>query len=264
MTVRFARSGAVGTLTLDRQARRNALTPRMCAELAAFGAELERDHALRCLVVTGAGSAFSAGLDLEEGMAMLAEWAELPVGEELVARGLRLAESVAWIPRLRCPSVAAVRGPAYGAGGQLALACDFRIFADDARLGLVETRYGLLPDMGATVRLPRLVGDGRARRMILLGEVVDAPEALRIGLADEVVPHDAVDVAAAGLARRLAAQPPLAVRGARRAMEAAWGVDVDAGLRAAVEAQAVCLTSADFAEGRRALAEGRPPCWRGQ
>ncbi len=264
MTVRFARSGAVGTLTLDRQARRNALTPRMCAELAALGAELERDHALRCLVVTGAGPAFSAGLDLGEGMAMLAEWAELQVGDELVARGLRLAESVAWIPRLRCPSVAAVRGPVNGAGGQLALACDFRIFADDARLGLVETRYGLLPDMGATVRLLRLVGDSRARRMILLGEVIDAPEALRIGLADEVVPHDAVDAAAAGLARRLAAQPPLAVRGARRAMEAAWGVDVDAGLRAAIEAQAVCLTSADFAEGRRALAEGRPPCWRGQ
>ena len=175
MTVRFARSGAVGTLTVDRPARRNALTPRMCAELAAIGAGLERDHALRCLVVTGAGPAFSAGLDLDEGMAMLAEWAALPVGEELVARGLRLAESVAWIPRLRCPSVAAVRGPAYGAGGQVALACDFRIFADDARLGLVETRYGLLPDMGATVRLRRLVGDSRARRMILLGEVVNAP-----------------------------------------------------------------------------------------
>ncbi len=264
MTVRFRRSGPVGAVTLDRPARRNALTPAMCAELAALGVELERDDSLRCLVVAGTGPAFSAGLDIDEGMAMLAEWAQLPVGEELIARGLGLAGSVAWIPRLRCPSVAAVRGQAYGAGAQLALACDFRIVADDARIGLVETSYGLLPDMGATVRLPRIVGDGRARRMILLGEVVDAAEALRIGLADEVVPADALNAAAKALACRVAAQPPLAVRGARRAMEVGWGADADAGLRAAVEAQAVCLTSADFAEARRALAEGRPPCWTGR
>ncbi len=118
----------------------------------------------------------------------LADFAGRPDDEHTLAAGRAAAGTFSWIPGLGCASVAAVRGHAYGAGLQLALACDFRIFAEGTKVGLTETRYGLLPDMGATVRLPRIVGEARARELILLGDVIDAEQALRIGLANQVVP----------------------------------------------------------------------------
>ncbi|HEV2241401.1 MAG TPA: enoyl-CoA hydratase/isomerase family protein [Streptosporangiaceae bacterium] len=264
-TIRFQRQEGIGTLTLARPGKRNAQNPLMWHELARLGSELVPDEALRCLVVTGDGPVFSAGIDLVEGMAgILADLAEQPLDEHSRARGMAAAGAFGWIPDLGCASVAAVRGHAYGAGLQLALACDFRIFAEGTKVGLLETRYGLLPDMGATVRLPRIVGESRARELILLGDVIDAAEALRIGLANRVVAGDDLEAAAAELAARLAAQPPLAVRGARRALDAAWHSAPEESLRLALEEQIRCLRSDDFAEARQALAEGRAPHWRGR
>jgi enoyl-CoA hydratase/carnithine racemase len=264
-TIRYERQDGIGTLTLARPGKRNAQNPLMWRELARLGAELLPDETLRCLVVTGEGPAFSAGIDLVEGMAgMLGDWAGQPAGERNVAEAMAAAGTFSWIPALDCPSVAAVRGHALGAGLQLALACDFRIVAEGAKLGLPETRYGLLPDMGATVRLPRIVGESRARELILLGEVIDAAEALRIGLANRVVADEDLDAAAAEFAGRLAAQPPVAVRGARRAIDAAWYRDAEESFRVALEGQLRCLESEDFKEGLQALAERRTPHWRGR
>jgi enoyl-CoA hydratase/carnithine racemase len=264
-TIRFQRYEGIGTLTLARPGKRNAQNPLMWYELARLGSELVPDEALRCLVVTGDGPVFSAGIDLVEGMAgILADLAEQPLDEHSRARGMAAASAFGWIPDLGCASVAAVHGHAYGAGLQLALACDFRIFAEGTQVGLLETRYGLLPDMGATVRLPRIVGESRARELILLGDVIDAAEALRIGLANRVVAGDELEAAAAELAARLAAQPPLAVRGARRALDAAWHSGPEESLRLALEEQIRCLRSDDFAEARQAMAEGRAPHWRGR
>jgi enoyl-CoA hydratase/carnithine racemase len=263
-TIRYERHGDIGTLTLARPGKRNAQNPLMWQELAGLGAELLPDETLRCLVVTGEGPTFSAGIDLVEGLGgMLADWDERSP-EDSLAAGLAAAGTFSWIPELGCASVAAVRGHAYGAGLQLALACDFRIFAEGAKVGLLETRYGLMPDMGATVRLPRIVGEGRARELILLGEIIDAAEALRIGLANQVVGDGELETAAAGLAARLAAQPPLAVRGARRAIDAAWHHGAAESLRLALEEQLHCVRSDDFKEARQALAEGRSPQWRGR
>ncbi|GAS92256.1 enoyl-CoA hydratase/isomerase family protein [Mycolicibacterium brisbanense] len=246
-TLDYSRRGGIGTLTLNRPDKLNALNPQMREELCRLGALLADDDTLRCLVVTGAGTSFSAGLDLSEAMTgTLAQFVGRTPDEETVALGLGIAGVFEFIPELPCPSVAAVRGHAYGAGLQLALACDFRIFAADARVGLTESRYGLLPDMGATFRLPRIVGEGRARELILLGEIIDAAEALRIGLANRVVAGDELDYAADEFAERLAAQPSLAVRGARAAIEAGRHLGSAAALRVAVEAQARCLNSADF------------------
>ena len=118
--------------------------------------------------------------------------------------------------------------------------------------------------MGATFRLPRIVGESRARELILLGDVIDAAEALRIGLANRVVADGELESAAAELAGRLAGQPPLAVRGARRAIDAAWLSGLEASLRTAIEGQVRCLESDDFKEARQAMVEGRPPRWRGR
>jgi enoyl-CoA hydratase len=264
-TIRFRREGDVGTLTLARPEKRNAQNPLMWKELARLGADLLADDTLRCLVVTGEGPTFSAGIDLVEGMGgMLAGFAERPLDDGDLATGTAAAGTFNWIPDLGCASIAAVRGHAYGAGLQLALACDFRVLSENARVGLLETRYGLLPDMGATFRLPRIVGESRARELILLGDVIDAAEALRIGLANRVVPDGDLETAAAELAGRLAAQPPLAVRGSRRAIEAGWHSEPEASLRAAVREQVRCLESDDFKEALRALAEGRPPRWQGR
>jgi enoyl-CoA hydratase/carnithine racemase len=264
-TIRFERQAEIGTLTLARPAKLNAQNPRMWQELQDLGRRLRTDEALRCLVVTGEGRAFSAGIDLVEGMAgLLANLADGIPDEQSMAAGLQAAGTFSWIPQLSCPSVAAVRGHAYGAGLQLALACDFRIFAENARVGLIETRYGLLPDMGATVRLPRIIGESRARELILLGEVIDAAEALRIGLANRVVPDEDLESAAEEFAGRLAAQPPLAVSGARRAIDAAWYRDAEASFQIAVEEQLRCITSEDFKEAGRAFSEGRAPRWQGR
>jgi enoyl-CoA hydratase len=264
-TIRYQRDGDIGTLTLARPGKRNAQNPLMWEELAQLGAELLPDETLRCLVVTGEGSTFSAGIDLVEGLAgMIADLADRPDDEDARAAGLAAAGTFCWIPNLGCASVAAVRGHAYGAGLQLALACDFRIFAEGTKVGLLETRYGILPDMGATVRLPRIVGESRARELILLGDVIDAAEALRIGLANRVVADADLDAAAGELAGRLAAQPPIAIRGARRAIDAAWHHDPDTSFRLALDEQTRCLKSEDFKEAGRAMAEGRSPQWRGR
>jgi enoyl-CoA hydratase/carnithine racemase len=264
-TIRYERHEHVGTLTLARPEKRNAQNPLMWQELARVGAELTADQTLRCLVVAGDGPSFSAGIDLVEGMAgLLAELSERPPDQDALQSGLGVAGTFAWIPKLSCPSVAAVQGHAYGAGLQLALSCDFRIFAGSAKVGLIETRFGILPDMGATVRLPRIVGESRARELILLGEVIDAPEALRIGMANRVVEEEELASTAAELAGRLAAQPPLAMRGARRAIDAAWYENPDDSFRVAVEEQIRCLTSHDFTEARRAMAAGRRAEWQGR
>jgi len=264
-TIRYRRHGDIGTLTLARPDKRNAQNPLMWQELATLGADLLPDETLRCLVVTGEGPTFSAGIDLVEGIAgMVAGWAERLADEHTLAEGTAAAKTFSWIPDLGCASIAAVRGHAYGAGLQLALACDFRIFAAGTKVGLPETRYGLLPDMGATVRLPRIVGESRARELILLGSTIDAAEALRIGLANQVVASQDLDDAAAEFARRLAAQPPLAIRGARRAIDAAWHCSPEESFRRAIEAQIRCIGSEDFKEARQAMTEGRAPHWRGR
>lgn len=264
-TIRYERQAGIGTLTLARPAKRNAQNPLMWEELTRLGAGLLADESLRCLVVAGEGQDFSAGIDLVEGMTgKLAEFAERPADESALAAGVATAGTFGWIADLGCASVAAVQGHAYGAGLQLALACDFRVFARNAKAGLLETRYGILPDMGATFRLPRIVGESRARELILLGEVIDADQALRIGLANRVVDDSELAEAAAGLAGRLAAQPPLAVRGARRAIDAAWYRGPAESLRVALEGQLRCLKSEDFREARQALVEGRAPNWQGR
>ena len=264
-TIRFERRGHVGTLTLARPGKRNAQNPLMWRELAGLGAKLLDTPDLRCLVVTGEGPSFSAGIDLVEGLAgAVAAWAEAPDDPATRAAGEAAVNTFSWIPRLHCASVAAVNGHAYGAGLQLALSCDFRIFAEGAQAGLLETRYGLLPDMGATVRLPRIVGEARATELILLGEIIDAAEAFRIGLANRVVPDADLVAAATEMAGRLAAQPPLAISGARRAIAAAWHQDPGESLRVALEEQRRCITSEDFQEAGRALTQGRAPRWQGR
>jgi enoyl-CoA hydratase/carnithine racemase len=268
-TLVLERRGPVAWLRLNRPAKRNAQTRGMWDELRGVGAELVGDPGVRCLVVTGEGSSFSAGIDLRE---LAGGDGDLPSAghgsgradqDPLVAMIGQIQTAFTWIPAAPFPSVAAVNGHALGAGLQLALACDLRVLASDALVGLIEFRWGLLPDLGGTEWLPRIVGAARARELVLTAARVDAEEALRIGLANRVVAPDELEVAATELAGTLAAQPPLAVRNARRALDAAFDTP-GRSLELAALGQAECLRSADFAEAVRAAAERRQPQYQGR
>lgn len=272
-TLRFERDGHVGRLVLSRPDRLNAFTMQMWQELAALGARLLDDPGdLRALVVTGAGRAFSSGIDtsvftdgsfgaaVDGGPGGTDE--RTGAGGGLVALIQRTQEAYTWLEEAPFATIAAVRGYALGAGLQLALACDLRIVAEGTSLGLLELRYGMMPDLGGTQRLPRLVGPGKAKELIFTGARIDAAEALRIGLCERVVHEDRLDAEAAELAALIAGQPPLAVRGAKAAVHAAGDLPRRDGLRVEAEGQAVCLASEDLREAMVAFASQRTPVYR--
>jgi len=260
--------GTVGRLVLDRPDTLNAFTVEMWREMRDLGAELLADPGdLRALVVIGEGRAFSSGIDtsvftsdrgVEELLADNAPRHDDPV----VAGILAAQDAYTWLEEAPFATIAAVRGHALGAGLQLALACDIRIVARGTKLGLLEFKYGILPDLGGTQRLPRLVGPGKAKELIFTAARIDAEEAGRIGLAERVVADDELEAVARDLAHEIAAQPPLAVRGAKRAVNAAMsGATVRDGLLVEAEAQSTCLRSHDMKEAITAFVEDRPPVY---
>jgi enoyl-CoA hydratase/carnithine racemase len=268
-TLRLDRDGPVGWLRLNRPDKLNSFTIQMWRELAELGEKLSGDGDLRALVVTGEGRAFSSGIDTsvftssERGDAIRDETGSRH-DDPVVAGVLRTQDAYTWLEEAPFATIAAVRGYALGAGLQLALACDVRIVSEGTKLGLLELKYGILPDLGGTQRLPRLVGPGKAKELIFTGAQIDAAEALRIGLAERVVADAELDREAGELAAQIAAQPPLAVRGVKRAVDAASTMTVREGLLVEAEAQAVCLQSDDMREAITAFVEQRPPRYQGR
>jgi enoyl-CoA hydratase/carnithine racemase len=268
-TLRFKVKEGVAWVRLNRPDRLNAFTPQMWAEMRTLGRELLADPGdIRVLVVSGEGRAFSSGIDtsvFSEGLSGddLGD-DETPTRHDTPAVNaiLTAQDAYNWLAEVPFVTVAAIRGFALGAGLQLALACDIRIAARGTRMGLLELQYGILPDLGGTQRLPRIVGIGKAIELISTAAKIDADEAFRIGLVERVVGDEELWETADDLAATIAAQPPLAVRGTKRAVHAALdGRSVRDGLVVEAEAQAVCLASNDFREAITAFVEGRPPVY---
>ncbi len=246
-------TAGIAVLTLNRPAARNAINLEMVEEIRAALGDLAGDGTTRVLVLTGAGSAFASGADIRELRGRRA-------GDAL--RGINSSLFLE-IERFALPTIAAVRGYALGGGCELALACDLRIAGESARFGQPEVGLGIIPAAGATYRLPRLIGAGRARELILTGRVIDAAEALRIGLVNRVVPDDRVLDEARSTATLIARQGPLALRAAKLALRAAvYGPD--AGDTVERLAQAILFDSADKREGMTAFLEGRRPRFKGR
>ena len=267
-TLRFERHEHIGWLRLHRPERLNAMTPTMWRELGELGRRVGDDEDLRAVVVIGDGRAFSSGIDT----AVFTDGTGDSIIEDRAARHpdptiagiLAVQDTFTWLERAPYVTIAAMHGYAFGAGLQLALACDLRVLGTGTKLGLLELQYGILPDLGGTQRLPRLVGPSKALQLIVTGARIDAEEAARLGLADVLVADDGVDDAARALADRIAAQPPLAVRGAKRAVHAAVsGRSVADGLLVEAEGQAACLRSTDMTEAIAAFVEQRPPVYKG-
>ena len=267
-TLRFKVKEGVAWLRLNRPDRLNAFTPEMWAEMRALGRVLLADPGdIRVLVVSGEGRAFSSGIDtsvFSSGFGVTDLDDDTPPRHEdpAVNAILTAQDAYNWLAEVPFVTVAAIRGFALGAGLQLALACDIRIAARGTRMGLLELQYGILPDLGGTQRLPRIVGVGKAIELIATAAKIDADEALRIGLVERVVSDEELWETADELAATIATQPPLAVRGMKRAVHAALdGRSVRDGLVLEAEGQAVCITSNDFREAITAFVEGRPPIY---
>ena len=252
--IRVVTGGEIAELVLLRPQARNAMTDAMGAEVRHAVDALNADTAVRVVLVRGDGEAFSAGGDFS----MLAARAQLPEAENRVAMRTFYADFLS-VRALRVPTIAVIGGPAIGAGLCFALACDLRVAAAGVRLAASFVRLGLHPGMGATFLLPRLCGPAAAADLLLTGRAIEAEEALRLGLVNQVHSRDELDVAARALAAQIAAAGPLAVTQTKATLAAAVERDLESALEREAAAQAVSFGTADFREALQAAAERRPP-----
>jgi 2-(1,2-epoxy-1,2-dihydrophenyl)acetyl-CoA isomerase len=259
-TIRLSVEDGVAWITLNRPDRLNAFAGRMRDDLHDAIDRAATSPEVRVIVITGAGRGFCTGADVEVMSDLLARGDDTTF-EGLVEAGMRVVRRLAQVEQ---PVIAAVNGPAAGAGASLALACDFRIASERATIGFTFNRIGLHPDWGATHSLPRLVGPGRAAELVMTGRMVDAREAERIGLFQQVFADDWFMDEVRKLAKELAAKPPLALTLAKRTLAASATSDLDAMLAAEREQQMRCFRSADAREGITAFNEKRKPVFRGE
>jgi enoyl-CoA hydratase/carnithine racemase len=249
----------VAWVTLNRPEARNALTLEIKQGLHALIPALGEDPGVGCVVLTGAGGAFCAGGDTR----VMAEGP--PPEREPRLRLLRREHQVpAAIHRLPKPVIAALPGPAAGAGFALALACDLRILADSAFVTTAYARLALSGDYGASWFLTRLVGPAKARELFFCGDRIDARECLRIGIANQVVPDADLAAAAGALARRIAAGPPIALRYMKENLNRALGESLEACLDTEAERMVAGAFTEDYVEALAALRERREPFFRGR
>ncbi len=255
-SVRVEIEGAVAIVTLARAAKLNALTTVMLEQLEAAAARLEREDAVRVVLLTGEGEkAFCAGADI-------ADWGALDplaFGRRWVWEGHRIFDRIA---RLRQPVIAALNGIAFGGGLELAAAADLRVAEEHARMALPETRIGIVPGWSGTQRLVRRAGPSAVKRLIFTGEPVDAAEALRLGLVDFVCAKGQGLERARALAATMAERAPVAVQIGKQLVNVAEGEEGPATLEAL--AGALAATTEDAREGVAAFREKRPPAYRGR
>ena len=254
--VRTEVTGAVARVTIDRQAKLNALNPEVIAEIDAAFAGLEGEPEVRAVILTGAGDkAFVAGADIGvlAGMGTLTGTEVSRAGQEVLRR----------IERFGKPVIAAVGGYALGGGCELALACHLRIASERARFGLPEVGLGIIPGYGGTVRLARLVGLGRAAELILTGDMIDGTRAAEIGLANAVVPHGELMDRAEKVAARIAGNAPVAVRMALASLYGSSESSMDRALDFEATLFGLLASTGDMKEGMAAFLEKRKPVFRG-
>ncbi len=250
----------IATLTLNRPDRLNALGDTLRDDLLDAVTRTAADAQVRVMVLTGAGKGFCAGGDVKAMNESREAGRERPVLEKMAPSRDRTLLAMRDAPQ---PIIAAINGAAAGAGMNLALACDLRLASTAAKFSQAFVKRGLHPDWGGTYFLPRVVGMAKACELIFTGDLIDAPEALRLGLVSRVVAPEELMTAAHELARKVAAGPPLAIRLAKRALYHNADCDLRQALEFETFAQNVCQDTEDAREGVRAFVEKRAPVFRG-
>jgi enoyl-CoA hydratase/carnithine racemase len=253
----------IGYITLNRPEVMNAISYQMTREILDVCDQARRDPAVRVVILTGAGEkAFCTGLDLKE---RAQETDETTVFDKRRARNLPGVHShhqaVAAIDK---PTIAAVRGWTVAGGLELALACDMRVAADDAKLGMMEVRRGRLGGAGGTQRLPRLIGTAKALEICLTGEPISAQEAYRVGLVNRVVPADQLMSTAEEIAGKICLGAPLSLIAIKEAITKGVELPLEEGFKLESELAMLLSNTEDQKEGSRAFAEKRPPQWKGR
>ncbi|MBW1998971.1 MAG: enoyl-CoA hydratase/isomerase family protein [Deltaproteobacteria bacterium] len=253
----YKKEGHVVTITLNRPEVHNALNAAMVEGLEESLDKIQKDKDARVLLITGAGEkSFISGSDIKE----LSE--RTPLGSIETSR--KRQALLNRIAGLNIPSIAAINGYAFGVGCEIALACTFRVASDRAKLGQLEINLGIIPGAGGTQRLPRLIGLAKATELILTGKIVDAEEALRIGLVNNVVPADSLMKECHELAGILAEKSPVAMKYALRAINQGIEVDLAKGLSIESLCLGACFAAEDSKEGLIAFLEKRKPRFRGK
>ena len=245
--------GPVRHVVLNRPEKRNAMNGELVQGLGVALKAAANDPEVRCVVIRGEGPMFSSGMDFSD----LVGLSEAP--ENLRAFRHEILQTWNLCEEMAKPTVCSVHGGCIGGALELALACDLRVAAEDALLGLPETRVGLIPDVGGSSRLPAVVGLGRAKELIMTSRLIDGREAERIGLVNRVAPAEELEATTQGLVDELLACAPIAVGHAKRVMDASARPALAATLEQEVTVQELCARSEDSAEGARALAEKRQP-----
>ena len=255
LMVRTDVSESIATLTIDRPEVKNALDLDTVGQLREALGALAADPAVGALIVTGAGeTAFVSGADINS-------IRQRGRDDGLAAINSSLFSEIERFPR---PTIAAINGYALGGGCELALACDIRIASETAKFGQPELGLGIIPGAGATQRLPRIIGMGRAKHLILTGDIIEAKQALEWGLVTAITPASQLQIRARELAKKILRQGPLAARLAKLALNASARVDLDSGLLIETLAQALCYGSEDKLEGTTAFLEKRKPKFSGK
>ncbi|WP_202320160.1 enoyl-CoA hydratase/isomerase family protein [Archaeoglobus neptunius] len=251
--IKFEVDGGLGIAVLSRPEKLNALDVKTRIELKEVLEQAEKS--VRVLIITGSGRAFAAGADINELLQRdpVKALEATKLGTELFNR----------LEDLEIPVIAAINGYALGGGCELAMACDIRIASEKAKFGQPEINLAIIPGAGGTQRLPRLVGLGMAKRLVLTGEIIDARTALRIGLVDEVVEHDRLMEKAREIAGRILEKSPLAVKIAKKALNASMNMPLRDGIRYEASLFSLLFSSEDAKEGMRAFLEKRKPEFRG-
>jgi 2-(1,2-epoxy-1,2-dihydrophenyl)acetyl-CoA isomerase len=259
--IKYVKDEGVAIMTLNRPEKLNAFTPSMYRRMAEVFEEVARDDEVRAFVITGTGRAFCVGADvksLEQGFDMEPE--EMP--KAIAGAKDQLLTTI--LQKIKKPVIAAVNGIAAGGGFEIACASDIRIASDKATFSTVFVRRGLLPTMGGTYFLPRLLGLDRAFELIWTGDIVDATEAERIGLVTRVVFHEELMAATEELALKLAKGPPLAISKAKEVLYRGLNLDLGAAIDDAMREVAVLSQTEDHQEAVRAFLEKREPVFRGR
>lgn len=256
-TLLFEKNGAVGIITLNRPVQMNALDGQLLRELSEVLTRCNYDLNIAAIVLTGGTKFFCTGADVKY-VNSFTSVNDFPAFSRLTRETFHKIEVCSK------PVIAAISGSTFGGGLEMALCCDLRVAAENAKLGLTETKLGAIPGAGGTQRLPRLIGPALAKQLIFTGKHITADEAYRIGLVNAVVPTEECLDKAVELARDISEKAPLAVQAAKSCINTGLQVDLESGLNYETQCAMLLAGSEDQSEGFRSFAEKRKPVWKGR
>jgi methylglutaconyl-CoA hydratase len=251
------RDDGIGIIVLDQPHKSNALSIELLKELQQTLQLYKENQSIHCIIITGNGEkAFCAGADLKERVNM--DQSQVREAVSLIK------ETISMIDKMPQPTIASINGAAFGGGLELALACDLRVASHHAKMGLTETALGIIPGAGGTQRLPRLIGISKAKELIYTARRIDALEALQIGLVNQIAELEDLENVSLSIARQIAANAPIAVKEAKKAIDRGMETDLVHGLQIEEWSYQVTIPTKDRLEGLKAFREKRKPVYTGE